>query len=219
MQESHDEAYGRNVDELLIPDGLDEEEKEFTGQTLSGTTVQRETLRCSKEGLEIPVLLGTIPVWLDGEVVYEYEQDDLLRVHLDLYIMSMSDSWQKQAIGRGRELVLKVEHVRLNVNQAVTAGLILNELFNLAEFSNHRYSADPYLSLDQEGEEVRIRFGIPGYPMVKFIDEDPEGFNARVLSVLLNQLNAHCHVSPDRSDEMCIRFFKADVKGSSSSFI
>ncbi|MGM0505789.1 MAG: sensor histidine kinase [Bacteroidota bacterium] len=300
-----EQAYGRNVDELLIPEGLDEEEKEFTGRTLSGTTVQRETLRCSKEGREIPVLLGTIPVWLDGEVVYAYgiyvdlsdrvllerenrsllhtekqirselvvllqevhhrvknnlaviiglmdlqmldeedpelnfrlrqvqrriysiarihesiyEQDDLLRVHLDLYIKSMAGSWQQQAIGHGRELVLKVEHVRLNVNQAVTAGLVLNELFNLAEFSNHRFSADPYLALNQVGVEIQIRFGIPGYPMVKFDDDDPEGFNAKVLSVLLNQLNAHCGVNPEQSDELCIRFLKADVKGSSSSFI
>lgn len=300
-----EEALGRNVDELLIPEGLDEVEKEFTGRTLSGTTIQRETLRCSKDGREIPVLLGTIPVWLGSEVVYAYgvyvdlnerillerknrdllwtekqirkelevllqevhhrvknnlaviiglmdlqmmeeedrehnfrlrqvqrriysiarihesiyEQDDLLRVHLDFYIESMAGSWQEQAIGHERELVLEVEHVRLNVNQAVTAGLILNELFNLAEFSNHRFSADPYLVLKQVGEEIQIRFGIPGYSMVKFNDNDPEGFNAKVLSVLLNQLNAHCSVNPDQSDELCIRFEKADVKGSSSSFI
>ena len=67
-----EEIIGKNLDKTIVPEKMDEQGEDLSQLSFTGDSFQTETIRISKEGKEIPVLVGGVPVELDGEVIAIY---------------------------------------------------------------------------------------------------------------------------------------------------
>ncbi|SMO58233.1 PAS domain S-box protein [Gracilimonas mengyeensis] len=66
---TNDELVGVELDETIVPSSMSMQAKTLSELSFTGDAFQTETIRRTKEGKEIPVLVGGVPVELDGEVI------------------------------------------------------------------------------------------------------------------------------------------------------
>lgn len=66
------EITGKSINELIVPDHMGNEGEKFSKKSLTGDTFQTETIRIKKDGSEVPVLVGGVPVQFEGEVIAIY---------------------------------------------------------------------------------------------------------------------------------------------------
>lgn len=149
-----------------------------------------------------------------------YQQEEVVRVKFNDYLNYMVESWKQDSEHNDTDLKIEFDEVNLNLNQAVSCGLLTNELMNLVGSSNNGKGNKAILTLVQTGDMVEIgvenqQFGISGIDEI----EKAEKFNLKIIQVLLSQLSATYHFENGNSKKLIIKFKKADVKGSSSSFI
>ena len=69
---SEDEITGKSLDQTIVPGNLDRHAEKLSKLSFTGDSFQTETIRAHKNGTEIPVLVGGVPVELDGEVIAIY---------------------------------------------------------------------------------------------------------------------------------------------------
>jgi signal transduction histidine kinase len=109
-------------------------------QQLSGETIQEESIRSSREGIEIPVMISSVPIIVDDEVI-------------GIYAMYVDLSEQNQLQMQISDLLVKEKQARKEVEQSK---LDLEEVFESApsaiaitESAAHRYKmANPaYMKL------------------------------------------------------------------------
>lgn len=143
-----------------------------------------------------------------------------MRVQFDEYLENMIESWKQYSERESVELTLQLNKVHLNLNQAVSCGLLTNELMNLVDISGNGESKKINIFLKEESDQVIIgmennELGIAEREEI----ERAEKFNLKIIQVLLNQLSASYHFENEKTKKLVIQFRKADVRGSSSSFI
>lgn len=66
------DLYGHNIDDIIVPEQDKKDKRTLANQHFTGDTFQAEAVRKTKSGLEIPVLIGTVPVKIDGETTSLY---------------------------------------------------------------------------------------------------------------------------------------------------
>jgi len=149
-----------------------------------------------------------------------YQQEDVVRVKFDEYLKQMVDSWKQNSEHRDIRLDVKLDNVSLNLNQAVSCGLLTNELMNLIDSSGNGKQNHFSLSLVQKEDLIVIGFENRNFGVSSVEEiEQAEKFNLKIIQVLLSQLSASYHFEEGEAKKLIIQFQKVDVKGSSSSFI
>lgn len=147
-----------------------------------------------------------------------YQQEDLLRVDFDLYLKNMTGVW-KELNGLER-IHLDLQTVDLNVNQAVSCGLLANELFNLIHASCREKEGPVSVGLFMIEDQVVLEIESPSADFVSLREADrSEVFARKIIQILLKQLDARLNVDGRNPQKLSFQFRKAEVKGSSSSFI
>ncbi len=63
------ELFGKNIDDVIVPEQDKKDKRTLANQHFTGDTFQAEAIRKTKSGFEIPVLIGTVPVKIDGETI------------------------------------------------------------------------------------------------------------------------------------------------------
>jgi PAS domain S-box-containing protein len=122
FQFSLDEARGRLINELIVPDQLAEEGNELSRNVAEGRPIYRETQRCRKDGSLVDVAITGAPVDLDnGRVIYGIYQD----------------------IGERKEAQLRINEL-LSEKE-----LLLREVYHRVK--NNMHSISVLLSLQAEG--------------------------------------------------------------------
>ncbi|MFP8490117.1 PAS domain S-box protein [Gracilimonas sp. Q87] len=58
--------------EAIVPDYMDKQAQSFSNQSFTGQAFQSEAIRITKNGKEVPVLIGGVPVEVDNEVIAIY---------------------------------------------------------------------------------------------------------------------------------------------------
>ncbi|MGM0644490.1 MAG: PAS domain S-box protein [Thermodesulfobacteriota bacterium] len=66
------EAVGRKINELIVPDSLTGEGRELSQRAMAGGRFDYETRRVNKNGEEVDVSIIANPVWMDGELIGIY---------------------------------------------------------------------------------------------------------------------------------------------------
>ncbi|HET8866025.1 MAG TPA: PAS domain S-box protein, partial [Gracilimonas sp.] len=66
------ELLGNSLDERIVPDYMDESAKTLSRMSFTGDTFQTEAVRLNKAGHQVPVLIGGVPVEVDGEIIAIY---------------------------------------------------------------------------------------------------------------------------------------------------
>ncbi|MCU0286882.1 MAG: PAS domain S-box protein, partial [Acidobacteria bacterium] len=72
FQYSLDDILGKSIDDIIVPIHLIEEANSLSARTISGETVQYETMRKRKDGQLIDILLHGVPIYLENDRVGIY---------------------------------------------------------------------------------------------------------------------------------------------------
>lgn len=193
------DVIGANVNELITDELTREVADRVSKEVFEGKTSQFETVRVSKDGNEIPVLLSTVPV-SDGEnIIAVYgiyvdltEQKELEVQITDLLHRETRALEETQDSLKEKEILLQEIHHRVKNNLAVIAGLLDLQLLEeedqdvyrkLSEVQSRIFSiAKIHETLYQEKNVVNIRFDNYLKSFVKFLPQ--QGFQEEVISEL-----------------------------------
>ena len=131
------DAQGENLDKLLTHKEKQGEALQFTHELFNGDSFQKESIRVDKDGKEIPVLIGGVPVEVENEVVAIYaiyvdisERKKLEDEKMELFIK------EKEARERAEKAKLKLEDM---FQHAPSASCILDGPEHRFTFVNDSY--------------------------------------------------------------------------------
>lgn len=120
---SSEEVIGRNVNTLITSSELEAEAKEISKLAFEGESDQRTTVRLKKDGSEVPVLISTVSVRNNGNIIAVYG------MYVDLTEqVSLKNHLQKSLTEK--EILLQEVHHRVKNNLAIIASLLQLQILN-----------------------------------------------------------------------------------------
>lgn len=130
-----DEIEGQDLHQFIIPEDEGEQAKVFSHLSYTGDSFQTEATRMAKDGKEVPVLIGGVPVEVDGEVVAIYGMyvDISQRKELENQVFELLETEKnarkiiEQSLAEKNTLLGEVHH-RVKNNLAIISGLLELEL-------------------------------------------------------------------------------------------
>lgn len=148
-----------------------------------------------------------------------YGKNDVVSIRFDEYMQSVSESLPQKDINKYENTVVELNSVpvSLNLNQAVSGGLVLNELLNT--ILNGQHEVD-HLSINLSQKNSVVEISIEGENIyIDQLDDECESnnFQKQLMEILLSQIKADINLSNGKSKKVTVRFEKADVSGPSSS--
>jgi PAS domain S-box-containing protein len=72
FQYSSEEVLGKDINDVVVPEHLEDESFELSSTTYKGTTVQKESIRKRKDGSIVPVYLYGVPVKYNDKTISIY---------------------------------------------------------------------------------------------------------------------------------------------------
>lgn len=193
------DVIGANANDLIARGKIRAEADRVSKQVFEGEATQFESVRFTKEGKEIPVLVSTVPVSDGKNVVAVYgiyvdltEQKEL-EVRITNLLNSEREAREKaQGSLKEKEILLQEVHHRVKNNLAVISGLLDLQLLEeedqtlyrkLSEVQSRIFSiAKIHETLYQEKNVVNIRFDNYLKSFVRFLPQ--QGFNEEIVSEL-----------------------------------
>src|SRR6056297_100366 len=147
-----------------------------------------------------------------------YQEKNVVNIHFDNYLKSFVKFLPQQGFQADviSELNLECDETTLNLNQAVPAGLMINELINVLLPENT--DGDLNLNLTSSEELVKISLQGCGLKLENFKKNlESEQFQYKLVDILVAQLNGTIEVNLE-ANFVSIVFGKNDAKGSSNAF-
>ncbi|MEX0894785.1 MAG: PAS domain S-box protein [Balneolaceae bacterium] len=148
-----------------------------------------------------------------------YQQADVVHVELHSYFQRLTN----QIIEMDEDstfIDLDLRPVNLNLNQAVSCGLLINELLFLSTEAADGMSDRIGLKLSMSGNRVKIVLSADYIQTITKKDiETGELLNLKIVQVLLHQLKASYEFIYDEKNSLKITFEKTNVRGSSNAFL
>lgn len=120
---SGEEASQKNINDLIVPEEKRGEAEDFTNITKKGGSLQMETVRQTKEGRNIPVLVGTVPVKLRNEIIAIYG------MYVDISEQAEYQNKIEHALQEKETLLAELHH-RVKNNLALINSLLELQLFD-----------------------------------------------------------------------------------------
>lgn len=121
---SLEELKGKNVDDLIVSSELREEAQNITKSTHHGKQFNVETVRVRKDGTPLDVIIGSVPVYNDGEQVAIYG------MYVDITERKSSETLLQHSL-KEKEILLAEVHHRVKNNLAIVSGLLQLQTFNV----------------------------------------------------------------------------------------
>ncbi len=111
------ELSGKEIEELIVPEELIPEAKKLSARIFDGETFQVESRRLRKDGKVVPVLIGGVPVHIDGETIA------IFGMYTDISERVKSEKKIKLSL-REKETLLAEIHHRVKNNFALVTSLL-----------------------------------------------------------------------------------------------
>lgn len=152
-----------------------------------------------------------------------YESRQLSRIPLNRILDDLVQLTLK-AIETGSDIRIRTDFdsVELNINQALPATLIINELVSNAfrHAFQGRDQGEIFLQLKQDEEQVHIHViddgvGLPD----SVLHKEPESMGYTIIHTLASQLNADFSATSNNGSHLQFTFRAGEVKGSSSTHL
>ncbi|PAU94445.1 hypothetical protein CK503_06510 [Aliifodinibius salipaludis] len=118
-----DEAKGQNINSLLATEEKQSEAEAISLATQKGESLQTETIRVNKDGKEVPVLIGSVPVTLEDDIIAIYG------IYVDVSTQHNYREKIKEALCE-KEALLSELHHRVKNNLALITSLVELQLFD-----------------------------------------------------------------------------------------
>lgn len=112
-----DDIQGQNIDNFFAPDDVGEEAAELSERTLHGEKLQVESVRCHKDGSRVPVLIATVPVEIENEIVA------IFGMYVDISKRKKTEEKLEKQLQEKQVLLAEIHH-RVKNNMAVISGLL-----------------------------------------------------------------------------------------------
>ncbi|MFH5833284.1 sensor histidine kinase [Halalkalibaculum sp. DA384] len=153
-----------------------------------------------------------------------YQSRSFSQIRLDRYIYELADYIRETYADNARnvELTYDLEQVTLNINQAVPAGLILNELLVNAIEYGFRETAQGMLTLHLDESEGKVRLSLQDNgkgQTTKFDPETAETAGFAIVETLVRQLNGRLRIKQSKTPTVELEFRKSDASGSSNRYL
>lgn len=191
------EVIGQDINDLVAKDDVRAEADSVSRRAFEGTSSQFESVRYTKEGKKLPVLISTVPVSCGDKVISVYgiytdltPQKDLEEQITDLLISERKAHEKAQNSLKENDILLQEVHHRVKNNLAVIAGLLDLQLLDetdqevfkkLSEVQSRIFSiAKIHETLYQQSDIVHLRFDKYLNFFVKFLPQ--QGFNRDLIS-------------------------------------
>ncbi|SMO88622.1 PAS domain S-box protein [Fodinibius sediminis] len=125
VNESFEEMFGyqlselqnKDVDSFLAPPERKQEARDITSRTLQGESFQIETIRQCKDGKDVPVLIATVPVEIDEDIIA------IFGIYVDISKRKEAEQQLKEQLEEKKILLAEIHH-RVKNNLAVISGLL-----------------------------------------------------------------------------------------------
>lgn len=117
------EVVGQDINALLAPKKKQKEAKAISLATQKGESLQTETIRINKDGKEVPVLIGSIPVELENEIIAIYG------MYVDISTQRNYREKIKETL-QEKEALLSELHHRVKNNLALITSLVELQIFH-----------------------------------------------------------------------------------------
>lgn len=123
FQYSQDEAAGKNINRLIVPEDKREEANNISNATFEGDIMQTKSVRLTKDNSEIPVLIGGVPVEYKDEIIAIYG------IYVDISKQQQYQNKIEEAL-QEKDLLLAELHHRVKNNLALIVSLLELQLFD-----------------------------------------------------------------------------------------
>jgi len=190
---------GLNVNNLLTKEEIRENAEKVSEKAFKGKASQFESIRYTKTGEKVPVLISTVPVSEGNNIISVYgiyvdltPQKELEKRITDLLSSERAAREKAQESLKEKEILLQEVHHRVKNNLAVIAGLLDLQLLEetdhkvfkkLSEVQSRIFSiAKIHETLYQEKNVVHIRFNSYLKSFVNFLPQ--QGYNNDIISKL-----------------------------------
>ncbi|WP_445665115.1 PAS domain-containing sensor histidine kinase [Fodinibius sp. AD559] len=217
------ELQGKEIDSFLTPPELVQEARDITDRTLQGESFQVETVRQRKDGTEVPVLIATVPVEIDGDIIA------IFGIYVDISQRTEAEQQLEEQLSEKQVLLAEIHH-RVKNNMAVVSGLlelqkenteneeayqkmqdsqariqtmslVHEQLYQMGTFSSLQF--DEYVK--NLGETIATTYGDKAQDITLSYDTEPVRLDmdqAIPCGLLLNELltNAYKHAFPNRAE-------------------
>jgi len=117
------EIKGKELDKLITNADQRDEAHQISAKTFSGDSFQTESVRINKNGNEIPVLIGAVPVSFKDEIIA------IFGMYVDISERKEAEEQLRQSL-KEKEVLLKEIHHRVKNNLAVITGLLELQIEN-----------------------------------------------------------------------------------------
>jgi len=111
------EIKNKRIDELLAPENLKNEAHGITEKTMDGSPMQVESVRIHKNGQKIPVLIASVPVEIQNEIIAVFG------IYIDLSKRRKVEEKLEKQLEEKKVLLAEIHH-RVKNNLAVISGLL-----------------------------------------------------------------------------------------------
>lgn len=153
-----------------------------------------------------------------------YQAEDFSNVPFEDYMKDIA-STISEIWGNGKKVIQinsDVEDVKLNVNQAIPCGLIMNELVTNAykhAFPNKKDNSEIKVELLKNEEDISLIVSDNGVGLPKgFSLSEPGSLGFTLVRILCKQLNARVDIQNGQGTKFLISFTKKQKRGSASNF-
>lgn len=120
---TEEELSDEEIDNFIVPDGQEDTAPKMPGEEFLGEDFIKEFTRTTKEGEEVDVLVGAIPVYLEGEPLAGFG------IYIDISSQKNIQRRLQHSL-KEKEILLKEIHHRVKNNLAITSALLELQVFN-----------------------------------------------------------------------------------------
>lgn len=118
-----DELLGKDINKLITSNEQQEEAHEISQLAFSGSSDQRTAVRIQKDGSDVPVLLSTVPVRSNGDIIAVYG------MYIDLTEQVKLEKDLQKSLEE-KDILLQEVHHRVKNNLAIMASLLQLQILN-----------------------------------------------------------------------------------------